>query len=72
MAQSIPVQSDLVVLLENGVSSTGRPLTKKLTYKNVKLTASDDDVYAVAQGIIGLQEKNSLAVYKVSMAEITE
>lgn len=72
MANAVPVQSDLVLIMENGISATGRTLTKKLAYKNVKLNAADDDIYAVAQGIISLQEKNSLAIYKVSTLEITE
>lgn len=72
MPQAVPVQNDLVLVMENGTSASGRTLTKKLTYKNLKLTASDSDIYAVAQGIVALQEKNNLAVYRVSTVEITE
>ncbi|MBO8159065.1 DUF1659 domain-containing protein [Thermosyntropha sp.] len=72
MANAVPVSSSLVLVMENGTSSTGRTLTKKLTFKSLKVNAVADDIYNVAQGLISLQEKENLAVYKADMVEITE
>lgn len=51
----VPQTSKMVITVENGLNASGKPIQRQRSYKNVKASASDADVYAVAQGIAGLQ-----------------
>jgi hypothetical protein len=64
------VTSDLVLVMDNGLSSAGQPLTQSRIYKNVKISATDADVYAVAQTLIGLQSKTNSAIQRRNVDEL--
>lgn len=51
------IATDLVLVMDNGVSTSGLPLSKNRTYKSIKTDATDDAVYAVAQALIDIQSK---------------
>ena len=67
-----PLASDLVLVMDNGTGAAGQQLSIKRTFKSVKSAASNADVYAVAQDIIGLQEKTSLAVQRQDTTELED
>ncbi len=67
---STPLTSDLVLVMDNGVGASGQSLSQNRTYKNVKITATDADVYAVAQVLIGLQSKTTNAIQRKNTAEL--
>ncbi len=69
---SNPVSSELVLVMDNGTSASGKQLVENRVYQDVKTTASDDDVYAVAQSLLGLQEKTNLAVQRRNLTEIQD
>ncbi|MCC5464065.1 DUF1659 domain-containing protein [Pelosinus baikalensis] len=51
----VPQTSKVVITIENGVNAKGQPVQRQRSYKNVKVSAADADVYAVAQAIANLQ-----------------
>lgn len=69
---SIPVASDLVLVMENGTGASGQTLTKNRTFKYVKPSAGNDSIYTVAQGLIGLQDKVNIAVQRRDISEIVD
>jgi hypothetical protein len=65
-----PVSSDLVLVMDNGVGSSGQPLTKARKYSKVKTAASNEDIYAVADSLTDLQSKARIAVRRQDTIEI--
>ncbi|MGI6434592.1 MAG: DUF1659 domain-containing protein [Syntrophomonadaceae bacterium] len=68
----IPVASDLVLIMDDGLDENGKPLTKKRQYGDLKTSATDEDVFAIAEGILSLQDGTCLAVQRVNTVELTE
>ena len=57
--------SSLRVKLDAGLSySTGNTIVKSKTYSNLKYDANNQDVYDVAQALMGLQDYTVLEVLK--------
>jgi len=67
---STSIASDLVLVMDNGVSTSGMPLSKNRTYKSIKTDATDDAVYAVAQSLIGLQSKINNFIQRRNTVEL--
>lgn len=67
-----PVSSNLILVMDNGTGAEGQQLTKIRTYKNLKASAGNEDVYPVAAGLISLQEKNSLSIQRQDTVELNE
>jgi len=67
-----PVASDLLLIMDAGLDEYGEQVTRKRQYGNLKTSASDEDVFQVAAGIISLQEATCLAVQRVNTVELTE
>lgn len=65
-----PLSSDLVLVMDNGTGASGQQLSIKRTFKSVKSAASNADLYAVAQDILGLQEKTNLAIQRQDTVEL--
>jgi uncharacterized protein YaaR (DUF327 family) len=68
---STSLASDLILVMDNGISSTGQALSQSRTYKNVKASADDADVYAVAEILIGLQSKTNNSIQRKNTGELT-
>jgi hypothetical protein len=62
--------TDLVLVMDNGIGASGQALSKNRTYKNIKIAATDDDVYAVAQTLIGLQSKTNNFIQRRNTVEL--
>lgn len=52
----VPQGSRMVISIQNGINASGLPKNVLRTYKSVKASAVDADVYAVAQGMANLQK----------------
>lgn len=65
-----PLSSDLVLVMDNGTGAGGQQLSIKRTFKSVKSAASNADLYAVAQDILGLQAKTNLAIQRQDTVEL--
>ena len=50
---TIPVATDLILVLDNGMGSSGQQLIQNRIYKNVKPDADNDKLYSVAENTHG-------------------
>ena len=66
------VSTDLVLIMHNGTGASGQQLFKNRSFKNVKPEAADEDIYAVAQDLLGLQDKINLAVQRRDIVELID
>ena len=62
--------SRLVLQVQTGLKADGTAASKERSFTNVKIDALDADVYAVAQGLAGLQKNPVLAVFRVDEGEM--
>jgi hypothetical protein len=63
------VSTDLVLVMDNGIGASGQQL-KNRSFKKVKPEAANEDIYAVAQDLLGLQDKTNVAVQRRDIVEI--
>ncbi|ADI02005.1 MAG TPA: DUF1659 domain-containing protein [Syntrophothermus lipocalidus] len=68
--QAVTVTSELIVNVENGVNAQGNPILAARRYRNVKPSATSDDVYAVGQTLAGLQEKPVAGIQRRDVADL--
>ncbi len=69
---TIPVTTEMVLVMDNGIGASGQQLKKNRVYKYVKTTADSEDVFSVAQSLLGLQEKTNLSIQRNDSSEIEE
>lgn len=67
-----PVSSELILVMDNGIGAAGQQLVKNRIYPDVRSAAADADLYSVAQSLLGLQDKSSLAVQRRNLVEIQD
>lgn len=67
---STSLTTDLILVMDNGIGASGQALSLNRTYKNVKIGASDQDVYDVAQILLGLQSKTNNAIQRRNTDQI--
>jgi len=65
-----PVSTDLVLVMDNGTGTSGQALSVNRSFKDIKTTAANADLYDVAQTLIGLQSKSTLSVQRRDINEI--
>lgn len=63
---------DLALVMENGNSGSGQPLFITRTFKRVKPNAANDDIYAVADALLGLQTKTNVAIQRRDIVELMD
>ncbi len=51
-----PQGSQMIITIQNGVNASGQTVYQKRTYKSVKSSATDTDVYDIAQAMASLQK----------------
>jgi len=68
---AVPVSSELVLVLDNGIGASGQQLVRNRSYGDVKPEAANDNVYQVAQVLLDLQSRNVLAVHRQDTVELT-
>lgn len=64
------VTTDLILVMDNGTGASGQQLSKNRTFSKVKPDAANEDLYAVAQDLISLQEKTNISVQRRDIVEI--
>lgn len=69
---TIQVATDLLLVMDNGLGASGQPLSIARTYKDVKPNAENDDIYAVANSLLSLQEKSNLSIQRRDLFELNE
>lgn len=63
-----PQASRLDIKVENGIGASGQTLYKTRIIKNLKTSATDDDVYAVGSALAALQSHPVESVSRVDDA----
>ena len=66
----IAVTRDIILVMDNGIGASGQPLTINRTFKNIKMSALDQDLYDVAGIIISLQDSENVAVQRRDIYEL--
>lgn len=66
------LDSRLQIQLHLGVDGDGKDVTRTKTYSRIKGEASDQDLYDVANSLVGLQEHPVLFIRRNSNAEYEE
>lgn len=67
-----PVDTRLQIQFDLGIGENGRKITRTKTLSNIKSSADDQELYEVANALIGLQEYNVAAIRRVSQSEYAE
>lgn len=67
---SVPVLSDLILVIDNGIGAAGQQLILNRAVKDVKPAAADADVYDVALAVSDLQSKSVMAVQRRNVNEL--
>lgn len=66
-----PTGSELVIRVEDGVTSTGATRYRNLTYRNIKAGATDNDVKAVADLLGNAQTKPVASILRNTTVTLT-
>lgn len=69
---NVPVGSVLRLHLQTGVDGNGDPVFRSKSLSNVKPDALDEDIYSVAQTLVGLQEHVLDSVLRIDSARLEE
>lgn len=68
----MPQAARLQIKVQTGISTTGAPVYRVRSLQNLKTDAADDSVYAIAQGLGGLQEHTVVAISRQDDANLME
>lgn len=58
----VPQTSKLVIKVQTGINASGNPVYRLRSFQNVKSGAADSDVFAVAEGMAGLQKNTVISI----------
>jgi hypothetical protein len=67
---STDITSELIMVMDNGIGSSGQSLSKNRVYKNIKTAATDEEIFAVAAGLSNLQTHELQGVLRRNTIEI--
>lgn len=69
---TMPQSTTLGIKVQTGTTAAGAPAYKTVNFNSVKPAATDADIYAIAQGIAGLQTHSIIALSRVNNANLVE
>jgi hypothetical protein len=67
-----PVNSTIRISLVIGLNATGGPILRNASLSNVKSEAVDQDLFDVANALVGLQEYQLNGISRLDTADLTE
>ncbi|HHY92750.1 MAG TPA: DUF1659 domain-containing protein [Firmicutes bacterium] len=70
--QRSPEGARLQLFLQTGTDEAGKPVVRAKSFANVKAEATDQDVYDVAQALVGLQTYPLVAVRRIDTGALTQ
>lgn len=62
----------LLVIVENGTTGTGRKATKNLSFSQIKITATDDQLMDAGKAIAGLLSSSLSGIRLINTYDLTE
>jgi hypothetical protein len=62
MAQAFLSDTNLRLVFDMGVDENGKAISKNKNFSNIKTTATTDGLFAVAQGLVSLQQYPIVAI----------
>ena len=62
--QKVPQKTTLGIKIQTGLNAGGNPTYKTLGFSNVKSAATDENVYAIGNGLAGLQQYPAVAIIR--------
>lgn len=68
--QKVPQKTTLGIKIQTGLNSAGNPIYKTLGFSNVKVAATDDNVYAIGLGLAGLQKYPAVALMRTDSSNL--
>ncbi|SHH42048.1 DUF1659 domain-containing protein [Tepidibacter thalassicus] len=68
----IPKESSIKLTFSLGLDEHGKEIFKRKSLAHVKNDATDDNIYAVAKGISGLQQHNLVDVIRQDNLSLSE
>lgn len=69
---STPNASAVKIKLDHGIGIDGERVIKTKTYSSIKSTASNDDIMAVVNAIVGLQQHTLSATNRIDNSSLSE
>lgn len=66
----IAIARELMLIMDNGVSASGQPVTINRTFKNVKMSSSDEALHDVAEVIVSLQTQENVSIQRRDVHEL--
>ena len=69
---AVAQDSKLKLSFDGGLDGDGKAIVKSKTFSKIKAAAVNDDVYALATSLTGLQEKPLLSVRRIDEVDLTE
>ncbi|MPN26003.1 hypothetical protein SDC9_173425 [bioreactor metagenome] len=66
----LPQGAKLVIKVQTGVNASGNPVYRQRTYANIKSTAADADMYAIGEGLAGLQKHPATSITRTDENEL--
>ncbi|HLR03904.1 MAG TPA: DUF1659 domain-containing protein [Virgibacillus sp.] len=72
MAVAHLVSSTLRLVFIDGMDEDGKTIYKNKSFRNVKTDADEDQLYAIAQAFVGLQERDLNKIERTDSSDIQE
>lgn len=66
----LPQNSKLVIKVQTGVNAQGTPVYRQRSYANIKAAAADADIYAIGNGLAGLQKHPAESISRLDENEL--
>ncbi len=67
-----PVNSTIRLSLVTGLTAQGSPILKQTNLSNVKSSAVDQDIFDVANALVGIQDYELESIKRVDLADLSE
>lgn len=64
-----PLEARLQIQLDMGLDGTGKKITRTKTFSKIRNDVEDQELYDVANALIGLQSNSPLAIRRIEQSE---
>lgn len=66
----VPQKTNLGIKIQTGLNAAGNPVYKTLGFSNIKVAATDDNVYAVGLGLSSLQKFPAVGIMRTDNSNL--